>query len=69
MTGLFRFLDSYEPLIYIVLAIGGLFAFRWLLNSWREWQQSVFRLEREFSLRRMSQAAAVSLVIVASAVH
>ncbi len=65
MTGLFRFLDSYEPLIYIVLAIGGLFAFRWLLTSWREWQESVFRLEREFSLRRMSQAAAVSLVIVA----
>ena len=65
MTGLLRFLASYEALIYIVLAIGGLFAFRWLLTSWQEWQQSVFRLEREFSLRRLSQALAVSVVVVA----
>lgn len=65
MTGLFRFLSSYEALIYIVLAIGGLFAFRWLLTSWQEWQQSVFRLEREYSMRRLSQAVAVSVVVVA----
>lgn len=64
MTGLYRFLGSYEVLIYIVLAIGGLFAFRWLWTSWREWQQSAYRLEREFSLRRMSQAFALSLVVI-----
>jgi len=64
MAGLYRFLDSYEALIYIVLAIGGLFAFRWLWASWREWQQSAYRLEREFSLRRMSQAFALSLIVV-----
>lgn len=64
MTGLYRFLASNEALIYIVLAIGGLFAFRWLWNSWREWQQSAYRLEREFALRRMSQAFALSLVVL-----
>jgi hypothetical protein len=64
MAGLYRFLDSYEPLIYIVLGLGALFSFRWLWVSWREWQQSVFRLEREFSLRRMSQAFAISLLVV-----
>jgi hypothetical protein len=65
VTGLFRFLAAYEPLIYIILAMGGLLAFRWLWSSWREWQQSVFRLEREFALRRISSALAVSLVISA----
>jgi len=60
---LYRFLDSYEALIYIVLAIGGLFAFRWLWKSWREWQMSVYKLEREFSMRRMSQAFAISVLI------
>jgi hypothetical protein len=65
MTGLFRFLDSYEPLIYIVLAMGAVLAFRWLWNSWREWQEAVFKLEKEFAMRRISQALAVSLVVVA----
>src|SRR5512143_2659649 len=64
MAGLYRFLDTYEALIYIVLAIGALFAFRWLWNSWREWQESVFKLEREFAIRRMSQAFAISLLLV-----
>jgi hypothetical protein len=64
MGELYRFLDSYEPLIYIVLGLGALFSFRWLWVSWREWQQSVFGLEREFSLRRMSQAFAISLLVV-----
>jgi hypothetical protein len=64
MPGLYRFLASYEALIYIVLALGALFAFRWLWRTWREWQQSVFKLEREFSLRRLSQAFAVSVIIL-----
>ncbi|HVN15302.1 MAG TPA: hypothetical protein VMT73_06140 [Anaerolineales bacterium] len=64
MAGLYRFLASYEVLIYIVLAIGALFSFRWLWNSWREWQQSVYKLEREFSLRRISRSAAISFLII-----
>ncbi len=63
MAGLYRFLASYEALIYIVLAIGALFSIRWLWNSWREWRQAVYRLEREFSLRRMSQALTISLIV------
>lgn len=65
MSELYRFLATYEGLIYILLALGGLFAFRWLWKSWREWRDSVFGLEREFALRRMSQATAVSLLILA----
>ncbi len=64
MADVYRFLASYEALIYILLAIGGLFAFRWLWNSWREWQGAVFKLEREFSVRRLGQSAAVSILIL-----
>ena len=64
MADIYRFLASYEGLIYIILAIGGLFAFRWLWNSWREWQTAVYRLEREFSIKRLSQAIAVCTLLV-----
>jgi hypothetical protein len=64
METVYRFLATYEGLIYILLALGGLFAFRWLLKSWREWRDSVFGLEREFAVRRMSQALMVSLLIL-----
>jgi hypothetical protein len=64
MTDLYRFLASYEALIYILLVVGGLFAFRWLWNSWREWQAAVYKLEREFALRRLGQSASVSTLVV-----
>jgi hypothetical protein len=64
MADFYKFLDSYEVLIYIVLAIGGLFSFRWLWRSWQEWQVAVYKLEREFSVRRLGQAAAISVLIL-----
>ena len=64
MEAVFRFLATYEGLIYILLSLGGLFAFRWLWKSWREWHDSVFGLEREFSMRRLSQALIVSFLIL-----
>ena len=65
MGAVYRTLASYEPLIYIALAIGGLFAFRRMWHSWREWRDSVYGLEREFALRRLVQATAVSFSILA----
>lgn len=65
MGPVYRTLASYEPLIYIALAIGGLFAFRRMWRSWREWRDSVYGLEREFALRRLGQATAVALFILA----
>lgn len=64
MGSVYRTLASYEPLIYIALAIGGLFAFRRMWRSWREWRDSVYGLEREFALRRLGQATAVALLIL-----
>jgi hypothetical protein len=65
MGPVYRTLASYEPLIYIALAIGGLFAFRGMWRSWREWRDSVYGLEREFALRRLGQATAAAFLILA----
>jgi hypothetical protein len=65
MGPLYRTLANYEPLIYIALAIGGLFAFRRMWFSWREWRDSVYGLEREFALRRLGQATAAAFFILA----
>ena len=64
MGPLYRALASYEPLIYIALAIGGLFAFRRMWRSWREWRDSVYGLEREFALRRLVQATGAAFLIL-----
>ncbi len=64
MTELYKFLASYEVLIYILLAIFGMFAFRWLWRSWQEVQTAVYSLERQFSSRRLGQSAAISILIV-----
>jgi hypothetical protein len=64
MAAFYRFLSSYEVLIYIVLAIGALFSFRWLWRSWRESRMAVYRLEREYSSQRLAQSAAISALIV-----
>ncbi len=64
MAEFYLFLASYEVLIYIILAIGALFSFRWLFRSWREWQTAVYKLEKEFSSRRIGQSAAVSILLL-----
>ncbi|NOH04265.1 MAG: hypothetical protein HND47_20960 [Chloroflexi bacterium] len=64
MAALYKFLASYEVLIYILLAIGGMFSFRWLWRSWREWRIAVFTLEREFSARRLGRSVALSVIVV-----
>ncbi|GAB1472284.1 hypothetical protein MASR2M66_31620 [Chloroflexota bacterium] len=64
MVDFLKFLAEYEALIYITLAIGALFSFRWLFRSWREWRVAVFSLEREFSVRRLGRSAVISLLIL-----
>lgn len=63
MVAFYKFLDNYEALIYIVLAIGGMFSFRWLWRSWGEWRIAVFSLEKEFSGRRLARSSAISILI------
>ncbi len=64
MGAVYRTLASYEPLIYIALAIGGLYFFRWMWRSWLEWRNAVFGLEREFALQRLVKATAACLIVL-----
>lgn len=61
---LYRSLETYSPLVYIVLAILGLYAFRRMWRSWREWHDSVYSLEREFALRRLGSATAFGVLVL-----
>lgn len=63
MAVVYKFLGTYEVLIYILLAIAGLFALRWLWQSWSEWQEALYSLEKEFALRRAGQAVALLTLI------
>jgi hypothetical protein len=65
MGFVYRSLDIYQSLIYISLAIFGLFVFRRMWEAWREWQNAVFTLEREFALWRLVRVTAVGLLVLA----
>jgi hypothetical protein len=63
MGTVFRFLANYEGLIYILLALGALFTVRQIIRSWYEVREAVFGLEREYAVRRLSQAIALTVFI------
>jgi hypothetical protein len=65
MGFVYRALGTYESLIYISLAILGLFVFRRMWGSWREWRDAVFTLEREFALWRLVRVAAMGILVLA----
>jgi len=64
MGSLYRSLETYSPLVYVVLAIMGLYAFRRMWRTWREWRDSVYTLEREFALRRLGGATAFGFLVL-----
>ncbi len=65
MVFLYRFLSTYEPLIYIGLVILGLFVFRRMWLKWQEWRDAVYALEREFALWRLVRATALGFLVLA----
>jgi hypothetical protein len=64
MSSFYRSLAAYEPLIYIALAIWGLFVLRAMFRNWSEWRNSVYGLEREFALRRLVRSTAFGLLVL-----
>ena len=64
MGFVYRSLEAYEPLIYISLAILGLFIFRRMWIAWREWRDSVYTLEREFALWRLGRVTALGFLVL-----
>ncbi|MCJ7724186.1 MAG: hypothetical protein MUP03_08645 [Anaerolineales bacterium] len=64
MVAVYRFLSTYEVLIYLIFSIGGLITLRWLWLVWREKREAVFGLEREFAQRRLISAFTTMLLIL-----
>lgn len=64
MSAIYRSLAAYSPLIYVLLAIAALYAFRWMWNAWREWREAVFSLEREFALQRLRRSTAFGFLVL-----
>ena len=62
MIAVYRFLSTYEGLIYLVLVIGGIFLLRWLWRTWSIWRGAVFGLEREISRRRFARAIGANVL-------
>jgi hypothetical protein len=68
MILLLHFFIVYAPIIYLVLAVGVLFATRGLARSMREKEKAVFGLEREISLDHLRQSIALLGVVIFLAV-
>ena len=64
MSYVYRSLETYEPLIYISLAIFGLFAFRRMWGAWREWRDAVYTLEREYALWNLGRVTAIGFLVL-----
>lgn len=64
MDALFRFMVQYESLLYIVLSIGALIAFRSLWMAWMEWRSSLFGLEKELSFQKVRSAGALLIMLI-----
>lgn len=66
MGFVYRSLEIYAPLVYIALLILGLFVFRRMWSTWREWRDAVYTLERDFALGRLVRATTVGFMVLAA---
>jgi hypothetical protein len=64
MEELLPFLQKYEVWIYSLLGVIALFYFQKLISAWKEWQGTVFGLERVIAQRRFSTALTVLILLV-----
>lgn len=64
MAFIYRSLGVYESLIYISLAILGLFVFRRMWFAWSEWRDAIYSLEREFALWRLVRVTVVGFLVL-----
>ena len=60
---LLPFLSRYEAWIYIVLGAVAIFQLRWLVQSWNEWRNSVFGMEREIAQKRFAAPLTILLLM------
>jgi len=60
---LLPFLTRYEAWIYVALGLVALFQLRWLVQSWHEWRNAVFGLEREIAQRRFAAPLTIFILM------
>jgi len=65
MEVILPYLRNYEAWIYGLLGIVALFYLQKLIVSWKDWQGSLFGLEREIAQRRFSTALTILLLLAA----
>jgi hypothetical protein len=68
MEAIFRFLAVNQGLIYVLLAMGGLWAGRHMFKALGEWRQAVFGLEKNIARQRFIGGLILFVLILALAV-
>jgi hypothetical protein len=68
MVSILHFFSSYSIIIYLILAIGLIFAIRLLVRARLEKNASLYGLERETAYRHISQGVAVLTLIILLAI-
>lgn len=64
MEVILPYLKNYEVWIYVFLGVIALFYFQKLIAAWKDWQGTVFGLEREIAQRRFSTSLTIFLLLV-----
>jgi len=64
MEVILPYLRNYEGWIYSILGVIALFYFQKLIIAWKDWQGTVFGLEREIAQRRFSTSLTILLLLV-----
>ena len=59
-----RFFRAFEPWIYLILGLVGLFFLRRFIMAWQELRGAVFGLERESAQVRLNQAASALVLLL-----
>lgn len=63
MVELLPFLQKYEVWIYVLLGVIAFVYLRKLITAWKEWQGTVFGLERESAQRRFSTSLTILVLL------
>jgi hypothetical protein len=64
MNEIFRFLKANEVWIYVLLGLVGLISLRKFILALREWQGTIFGLERDNAQRRLNESASVLIILI-----
>src|SRR5690349_5158614 len=64
MEELLPFLQKYEVWIYVVLGIAAFIYFQKLIVAWKDWQGTVYGLERAIAQHRFSTSLTVLVLLV-----